>query len=151
VKQPTTQVEVLVMNTSAPNIVPPPPHQHQTIKTQEDLQQDSEEEIKAVIEDELVHLRQENERLCLMQEHLTRWKTMVKRSQIMQQQIEQERATQAELQRAIEDLLLARAWTLNARASATVATTTAASTPESTIAIVETNTGHCWQQVPLGR
>jgi hypothetical protein len=60
------------MNTSAPNIVPPPPHQHQTIKTQEDLQQDSEEEIKAVIEDELVHLRQENERLRLMQEHLTR-------------------------------------------------------------------------------
>jgi hypothetical protein len=45
------------MNTSAQNTMPPSLHQHQTIKTQEDLQQDFEEEIKAVIEDELVHLR----------------------------------------------------------------------------------------------
>jgi hypothetical protein len=71
-EQPTSQTEVLTMNTSAPNTVPPPLHQHQTIKTQEDLQQDSEEEIEVVIKDELVHLRQENERLCLMQEHLSR-------------------------------------------------------------------------------
>jgi hypothetical protein len=42
-EQPTAQAEVLVMNTSALNTVPPPPHQHQTIKAQEDLQQDSEE------------------------------------------------------------------------------------------------------------
>jgi hypothetical protein len=56
--------------------MPPPPHRHQTIKTQEDLQQDSEEEIEAVIEDELVCLCQEGERLHLMQE---------------QQQIEQKR------------------------------------------------------------
>jgi hypothetical protein len=65
-EQPIGQAEVLVMNTSAPNTVPPPLHQHQTIEALEDLQQDSEEEIKAVIEDELVHLCQENEclRLC---------------------------------------------------------------------------------------
>jgi hypothetical protein len=103
-EQPTTQAEVLAMNTSTPNIVPPPSHQYQTIETQEDLQQDCEEEIKTAIKDELARLRQENERLCLMQEHLARRKVMVKRSQVMQQQIEQERATQAELQRAIEDL-----------------------------------------------
>jgi hypothetical protein len=44
------------MNTSAQNTMPPPPQQHQTIKAQEDLQQDSEEEIEAVIKDELVRL-----------------------------------------------------------------------------------------------
>jgi hypothetical protein len=92
------------MNTSAPNTVPPPSHQYQTIKTQEDLQQDSEEEIEAVIEDELACLLQENEHLQLMQEHLAKRKTTTKRSQVMQQQIEQERATKAELQRVIEDL-----------------------------------------------
>jgi hypothetical protein len=92
------------MNTSTPNIVPPPSHQYQTIEIQEVLQQDSEEEIEEVIEDELVCLCQENERMRLMQEHLARRKAMTKRSQVMQQQIEYERATQAELQRAIEDL-----------------------------------------------
>jgi hypothetical protein len=55
-EQPTTQAEVLTMNTSAQNTMPPPPQQHQTIKAQEDLQQDSEEEIEAVIKDELVRL-----------------------------------------------------------------------------------------------
>jgi hypothetical protein len=84
VEQPTTQAEVLAMNTSPQNTMPAPPHQHQTIKTQEGLQQDSEEEIEAVIKDDLVCLHQENECLCLMQEHLARQKTMVKRSQIMQ-------------------------------------------------------------------
>jgi hypothetical protein len=39
-----------------------------------------------------------------MQEQMARRKAMVKRAQVMQQQIEQERATQAELQRAIDDL-----------------------------------------------
>jgi hypothetical protein len=72
VEQPTTQVEVLAMNTLAQNTMPPPPHQHQTIKIQEDLQQDSKEEIEGVIEDELVRLCQENKHLCLMQEHLAR-------------------------------------------------------------------------------
>jgi hypothetical protein len=71
------------MNTSAPNTVPPPSHQHQTTKTREELQQHYEEEIKAIIKDKLVHLRQENEHLCLMQEHLARQKEMVKRSQVM--------------------------------------------------------------------
>jgi hypothetical protein len=78
--------------------MPLPPHQHQAIETQENLQQDSEEEIEAIIEDELTRLSQENDRLRLMQEHLARQMVMAKRSQVMQQQIEQERATQAELQ-----------------------------------------------------
>jgi hypothetical protein len=68
--------------------VPPPSHQHQTSETQEDPRQDSKEEIKAVIEDEMmVHLHQENEHLRLMQEHLARRKAMAKRSQIKQHQI----------------------------------------------------------------
>jgi hypothetical protein len=92
------------MNTSALNTQPPSPHQHQTTETQEDLQQDSEEEIEAVIEDELECLHQENERLRLVQEDMARKNAMAKRSQIIQQQIEQERATQAELQRAIESI-----------------------------------------------
>jgi hypothetical protein len=92
------------MNTLALNTQPPSPHQHQTTETQEDLQQDSEEEIEAVIEDELECLHQENERLRPVQEHMARQKAMAKRSQIIQQQIEQERATQVELQRAIESI-----------------------------------------------
>jgi hypothetical protein len=56
-EQPTTQTEVLIMNTSSLNTVPPPSHQHQTTETQEDLQQDSKEEIEAVIENELARLR----------------------------------------------------------------------------------------------
>jgi hypothetical protein len=63
---------VLAKNTLDPNTVPPPSHQYQTIETQEDLQQDSKEEIKAVIKDELARLRQENEQLCLMQEHFVK-------------------------------------------------------------------------------
>jgi hypothetical protein len=43
------------MNTSAPSTQPP--FQHQEIETQEDHQQDSEEEIEAIIEDELACLR----------------------------------------------------------------------------------------------
>jgi hypothetical protein len=39
-----------------------------------------------------------------MQEQLVRRKVMAKRAQTLQQQIEQERVTQAELQRAIEHL-----------------------------------------------
>jgi hypothetical protein len=85
------------MNTSAPNTAPPPSHQHQTIETQEDLQQDFEKEIEVIIEDELTCLPEENKCLCLMQEHLARQKAMAKRSQVIQQQIEQERATQVEL------------------------------------------------------
>jgi hypothetical protein len=97
--QAATQVEVLVLNTSTLNTMPLPPHQHQTIKTQEDLQLDSEEEIEAIVKDELAHLCEENECLRLMQEQLARRKAMAtaKRFQVMQQQIEQERATQVEL------------------------------------------------------
>jgi hypothetical protein len=84
-EQPTTQTKVLTLNTSAPNIVPLSPHQHQTIETQEDLQQDSEEKIEAIIKDELAHLHQENECMCLVQEYLARRKVMTKRSQVMQQ------------------------------------------------------------------
>jgi hypothetical protein len=39
-----------------------------------------------------------------MQEQMARRKAMAKRTQVMQQQIEQERATQAELLQAIEHL-----------------------------------------------
>jgi hypothetical protein len=60
------QTVVLTLNTSTPNTMPLPLHQHQTIETQEDLQQDSEEEIKAIIEDELARLHQENECLRLL-------------------------------------------------------------------------------------
>jgi hypothetical protein len=56
VEQLIAQAEVLAMNTSSQNTMPPPRHQHQTIKTQVDLQQDSKEEIKVVIEDELLRL-----------------------------------------------------------------------------------------------
>jgi hypothetical protein len=90
------------MNTSVLSIQQQP--QRQEIEAQEDQQQDFDEEIKAIIEDDLMHLRQENEHLCLMQEHLARRKVMAKRTQVMQQQIEQERAAQIELQRAIEHL-----------------------------------------------
>jgi hypothetical protein len=101
-EQPAVHAKVPPMNTSMPSTQPP--LQHRETKTQEDQQQDSEEEIKAIIEDELAHLRQENEPLRLIQEQMARRKAMAKRSQTMQQQIEQERATQAELQRAIEHL-----------------------------------------------
>jgi hypothetical protein len=90
------------MNTSASNTQQPP--QRQEIEAQEDQQQDSKEEIEAIIEDELACLHQENECLRLMREQLARRKAMAKRAQVMPQQIEQERATQAELQRAIEYL-----------------------------------------------
>jgi predicted DNA-binding ArsR family transcriptional regulator len=93
------------MDATILNILPPPSQQYRSIESQEDQQQDSEEEIKAIIEDELACLRQENECLRLMQEHMARWRAIARRSQIMQQQIEQERATQAELRQAIETLL----------------------------------------------
>jgi hypothetical protein len=51
-----TQMEVLMSNTATPNTMPQPPHQNQAIETQEDLQKDSEEEIEAIIEDELARL-----------------------------------------------------------------------------------------------
>jgi hypothetical protein len=60
-RQPTTQAEVPAMNISAPNTERST--QHQETKAQEDQQQDSKEEIKAVIEDELACLHHENE--CL--------------------------------------------------------------------------------------
>jgi hypothetical protein len=58
--------------------------QHHETEAQEDQQQDSNEEIEVVIEDELTCLRQENEHLWLMQEHLVRKKAMAKRTQVMQ-------------------------------------------------------------------
>jgi hypothetical protein len=85
-EQPAAQAEAPPMNTSAPSTQPP--LQHQETKTQEGQQQDSEEEIEAIIEDELACLRQENERLRLMQEQLARRKAMAKRAQTMQQQLQ---------------------------------------------------------------
>jgi hypothetical protein len=52
------------------------------------VQEDSEEEIEAIIEDKLAHLRTENEHLPLVQEQLARQNAVMKRVQIMQQQIE---------------------------------------------------------------
>jgi hypothetical protein len=91
--------DALVLNT-----LHPPSQQHQAIEIQEDQHQDSKEEIEVAIKNELARLRQENERMWLMQEHMARWRVVARRSQIMQQQIKQERATQAELQWAIENL-----------------------------------------------
>jgi hypothetical protein len=88
VEQPTTQAEVLAMNTSTANTLPPPLQQHQAIETQEYQQQDSEEEIKAIIKDERARLCQGDERLRHMQEHMARRRAVERRSQIMQQQIE---------------------------------------------------------------
>jgi hypothetical protein len=89
-QQPPNQTEVLAMNTSVQNTQHP--NQPQNIEAQEDLEQDSKEEIEAIIEDELARLCQENERLRLMQEQMVRRKAMAKRAQAMQQQIDQERA-----------------------------------------------------------
>jgi hypothetical protein len=69
------------MNTSMPSTQPP--LQHQETETQEDQQQDSEEEILAIIEDELARLHQENAHLWLMQEQLAKIKTMAKNAQTM--------------------------------------------------------------------
>jgi hypothetical protein len=44
---------------------------------------DSEDEIEAIIEDELAHLCQENERLRLTQEHMARQRMVMKKAQIM--------------------------------------------------------------------
>jgi hypothetical protein len=91
-----------IMKTSTQSIQQQP--QRQVTKAQEDQQQDSDEEIKAIIEDELTCLHQENEHLWILQEHLAKRKVMAKRTKVMQQQIEQERAAQIELQHAIEHL-----------------------------------------------
>jgi hypothetical protein len=71
-------VEVLAMNTSAQTNQHP--NKPQNTKGQEDLEQDSEEEIKAIIKYELVCLCQENERLHLMQEQMVGRKAMAKRA-----------------------------------------------------------------------
>jgi hypothetical protein len=81
--KPTTQAEVFDTKASALNTLPPPSQQHQGIKTQEDQQQDSEEEIKAIIEDELACLHQENELMWLVQEHMARQREVARRSHIM--------------------------------------------------------------------
>jgi hypothetical protein len=80
------------------------PNQQQNSKSQGEPKQDSEEDIEAVIEDELARLRQENEHLQLIQEQMARRKALVKRAHVMHQQIKQERVIQAELQQAIEHL-----------------------------------------------
>jgi hypothetical protein len=80
-QQPPRQAEVLTMDTFAPTTQHP--NQQQNNKGQEELEQDSEEEIESVIEDALARLRQENERLRLMQEQMARRKAMVKRAHVM--------------------------------------------------------------------
>jgi hypothetical protein len=61
VEQPTTQAEVFAMNTSTKNTQPL--HQHQDTESQGDQQHDPEEEIEAIIKDELACLRPKNERM----------------------------------------------------------------------------------------
>jgi hypothetical protein len=70
-RQQSTQAKVFATNTATPDLPPSlsqqqqhhNPDLHRETKAQEDQHQDSEDEIKAIIEDELACLRQENERL----------------------------------------------------------------------------------------
>jgi ABC-type Fe2+-enterobactin transport system substrate-binding protein len=142
-EQSTAQAEVLVMNTSTPNTAPPPSHQYQTIETKEDMLQASEEEIEAVIEDELVRLHQENECLRLKQEHLARRKVVAKRSQVMPQQIDTRKDNPSRAVGRNRVPSSARARTLNARAPTAAATTSTSSAPVSATTVVETNIGQC--------
>jgi hypothetical protein len=110
--QPSTQAEVFATNTDAWNLSPSSSQQqqqhnqdlHWETEAQEDQHQDSEDELEAVIEEVLASLHQINESLRLGQEHVAQWRVVVKRAQMMQQQIEQERTMQTELQQAIEAL-----------------------------------------------
>jgi hypothetical protein len=63
-EQPATQAEAPVLNTSASNTQQPA--QHKETEAQEDQQQDSDEEMEAIIKDELACLCKENERLWFM-------------------------------------------------------------------------------------
>jgi hypothetical protein len=82
--QPSTQYEAFTTDAAVPNPLPSSSWQHrlhnqdphQQIKTLEDVQQDSEEEIESVIEDELAHLR-------LVYEKMTKQRAVMKRAQIM--------------------------------------------------------------------
>jgi hypothetical protein len=73
-------VEAFTIDAAIPNPLPSSSRQHQLhnqdphqqIKTLEHVQQNSEEEIEAIMEDELVRLRQENECLRLVHEQMTR-------------------------------------------------------------------------------
>jgi hypothetical protein len=85
-------VEVFASSIAAPDLPPSSSQQqqqhhnqdpHQEAEAQEDQHQDSEDEIEAVIEDELVHLRQENKRFRPVQEHMARQRAVMKRAQIM--------------------------------------------------------------------
>jgi hypothetical protein len=110
--QQPSQIEVFSTNIAVADL-PPSSSQQQLqynqdpqveVEAGDDQHHDSEEEIEALIEDELVHLHQENERFRLEQEHITRWRVVMQRAQIMQQQIEQEKARQIELQQVIDTL-----------------------------------------------
>jgi hypothetical protein len=65
--QPLAQEEALTTDAAVPK-----QDTRQQIKTLEDNQQDSEKEIKVVVEDELARLHQENERLRLVHEQMIR-------------------------------------------------------------------------------
>jgi predicted RNase H-like HicB family nuclease len=77
-RQPSAQEEAFTTDAAVPSQDP-----HQQIEDLEDAMQDSEEEIEAVVEDELACLRQENERLRLVQEQMIRRREVMKRAQIM--------------------------------------------------------------------
>jgi hypothetical protein len=64
--QTSTYARIATAETKRPEEPLQQPTQLQEMETQEDQHQDSEEEIKAIIEDELARLHQENECLRLM-------------------------------------------------------------------------------------
>jgi hypothetical protein len=78
--QSSAQEEVVITDATVPD-----QNIHQLGEAMEDTQHDSKEEIEAFVEDELVHLRQENELLQLEQEQMIRQRIVMKRAQIMQQ------------------------------------------------------------------
>jgi hypothetical protein len=78
--QQPSQIEVFATNIAVADL-PPSSSQQQLqynqdpqleVEAGDDQHHDSEEEIEALIEDELVHLHQENEHFRLVQEHIIR-------------------------------------------------------------------------------
>jgi hypothetical protein len=78
--QTSTDPHIATAETGRPEEPSQQPIQFQEAEVQQDQRQDSEEEIKAIIKDELACLRQENEHLRLIQEHMARRKAMAKRA-----------------------------------------------------------------------
>jgi hypothetical protein len=156
--QPLTQAEVSEPNTATPNLQPSSSQeqqhhnqdQHREAKAQEDQHQDSEDEMEAVIEDELARFRQENERLRLVQEHMAKERVVMKTAQITQQQIEQESNT-SRVAASHRCSLSQRARTPNARACIATASAAARPTTSPAMATTPSSARHHQQQVSASR